>query len=139
MNMAIYRAKKIDSDEYVIGYYFKDSKCSVILTHSKTDYTDDGMYMKAIIIDPTTLSISFSDMLDSQGNKIFASLSESGKGGDICEFESVWSSKVNAKGLCIYFDREIILKIINRDELNIMAPYSLSSWSGNFKIIGIQK
>lgn len=33
-------------------------------------------------IDPTTLAIHFPDMLDSQGNKIFASLSEDGKGGD---------------------------------------------------------
>ena len=34
-------------------------------------------------IDPTTLSIHFPDMLDSQENKIFASLQEDGKGGDI--------------------------------------------------------
>ena len=38
-----------------------------------------------LIIDSTTLSIHFPNMLDSQGNKIFASLSEDGKGGDIIE------------------------------------------------------
>ena len=38
-------------------------------------------------IDPTTLAIHFPDMLDSQGNKIFASLSEDGKGGDIIKYE----------------------------------------------------
>ena len=37
------------------------------------------------MIDISTLAIHFPDMLDSQGNKIFASLSENGKGGDICE------------------------------------------------------
>jgi len=34
-------------------------------------------------IDPSTLSINFPDMLDLEGTKIFASLSEDGKGGDI--------------------------------------------------------
>ena len=36
-------------------------------------------------IDPTTLVIHFPDMLDSQGNKIFASLGKDGKGGDILD------------------------------------------------------
>ena len=35
-----------------------------------------------------TLSINFSNMLDSEGNKIFASLSEDGKGGDIVEYNT---------------------------------------------------
>ena len=35
-----------------------------------------------------TLSINFPNMLDSQGNKIFASLQEDGKGGDILLEES---------------------------------------------------
>lgn len=33
-----------------------------------------------------TLSINLEDMVDSEGNKIFASLSIDGKGGDVCEF-----------------------------------------------------
>ena len=37
-------------------------------------------------IDPTTISIHFPDMVDSEGTKIFASLSDNGKGGDICDF-----------------------------------------------------
>ena len=48
-------------------------------------------------IDKTTLAIHFPDMLDSQGNKIFASLSEDGKGGDIIHtdgitFETIYKS-----------------------------------------------
>jgi len=42
-----------------------------------------------------TRSINFEDMLDSEGNKIFASLSEDGKGGDI--FESAYT-----KSVCVY-------------------------------------
>ena len=76
INLPIYRAKKIDSDEYVMGWY-----SSPIIIEGKTYLSitnKDGEYR----IDTTTLSIHFPNMLDSQGNKIFASLSEDGKGGD---------------------------------------------------------
>ena len=95
MNIPIYRAKKIDSDEYIIGstiiknkmwtsgkgyhdvfYILKDENVS-ILTRFPVYYPD------VVRVDPTTLAIHFPDMLDSQGNKIFASLNEDGKGGDI--------------------------------------------------------
>ena len=80
MNIPIFRAKKLDSDEYVMGWY-----SSPIIIEGKTYLSitnKDGEYR----IDPTTLSIHFPDMLDRQGNKIFASLSEDGKGGDIIEY-----------------------------------------------------
>jgi len=70
----IYRAKKIDSDEWFIGYLLKYS---------------DGYYIKLlyisteIMIDPSTLAIHFPNMIDKKGKKIFASLSEDGIGGDI--------------------------------------------------------
>lgn len=76
MNIPIYRAKKIDSEEYVEGYlkegFFNNNECLWIQTKWK-DY----------IIDASTLAIHFPDMLDIEGNKIFAGLSEDGKGGDI--------------------------------------------------------
>ena len=81
-NIPIFRAKKIDSDEYVMGWY-----SSPIIIEGKTYLSitnKDGEYR----IDTTTLSIHFPDMLDSQGNKIFASLQEDGKGGDILLEES---------------------------------------------------
>ena len=73
----IYRAKRINTNDYVIGYlvpYTFENKKWVI--QSSFNYNSD-------YIDPTTLSIHFPDMLDSEGTKIFASLSEDGKGGDI--------------------------------------------------------
>lgn len=76
MNIPLYRAKKIDSDEYVIGYLKPctyDSKTFWIQTDEWLDYK----------IDPSTLSISFEGMKDSEDTRIFASLAESGKGGDI--------------------------------------------------------
>ncbi len=78
MNLPIYRAKKIDSDEYVKGWY---SEPIIIEGNLYLNITSKNGTFR---IDPTTLAIHFSDMLDRQGNKIFASLSEDGKGGDIC-------------------------------------------------------
>ena len=93
-NIPIYRAKKIDSDEYVVGWY-----SSPIIIEGKTYLSitnKDGEYR----IDPTTLSIHFPDMLDSQGNEIFASLQEDGKGGDICQTIDYLNGTLN--GVAIY-------------------------------------
>ena len=82
INIPIYRAKEIDGDEYIIGSLdFNASRVNdtfyYIITGNRCNHT----------IDPTTIGIHFPDMLDSQGNKIFASLSEDGKGGDIVEYD----------------------------------------------------
>ena len=76
-NIPIYRAKKIDSDEYVVGYlnYCKTHGLCFIAVFS------DGESIN-YDVDSSTLSIHYPNMLDSEGKKIFASLSESGKGGD---------------------------------------------------------
>lgn len=71
----IFRAKHHRDNIYFIGSLIgKDDEYYII-------EDEDMEYYRPI--DPTTLAIHFSDMLDSQGNKIFASLSENGKGGDI--------------------------------------------------------
>ena len=86
MNIPIYRAKKIDSDEYVIGFY--SSAYDVhhyIITHLGVDTKVNVVFKMSTDIhkiDPTTLAIHFPDMLDGQGNKFFASLSKNGIGGD---------------------------------------------------------
>ena len=82
MNIPIYRAKKIDSDDYVVGQYIAYKGYPTIFN----EYGLDG-----VNIDDATLAIHFPNMIDSKGNKIFASLQEGGCGGDImsdegCEF-----------------------------------------------------
>ena len=116
INLPIFRAKKIDSDEYVMGWY-----SSPIIIEGKTYLSitnKDGEYR----IDPTTLSIHFPDMLDSQGNKIFASLQEDGKGGDIMQDDEYF-------GIAKYKDCQFVVEyedcIDNID-------------NGNFEVIGIQ-
>ena len=85
-------------DEYVIGFLYQD----IIGYEPSNGFNHDKYYEKVEketwyimnnmsntdMIDITTLSINFPDMLDSEGNKIFASLSEDGKGGDIVEFNT---------------------------------------------------
>ena len=101
-NIPIYRAKKINSDEYAVGHYLPTYKternecgdnidedevlhhCLIkSISNAETDDEDNFHFWGFEEIDPSTLAIHFHDMLDSQGNKIFASLSEDGKGGDI--------------------------------------------------------
>lgn len=93
MNIPIYRAKKIDSDEYVIGYYSPAYDIHhYIITHLGVDTKVDVVYQMSTDIhkiDPTTLAIHFPNMIDSQGNKIFASLDRYYlKGADILENDS---------------------------------------------------
>ena len=71
----IFRGKKIGlNNSYIIGFY-----------QQYIEGFQDNIFheINNTLIDPTTLAIHFPNMLDSQGNKIFASLSENGKGGDI--------------------------------------------------------
>ena len=100
INLPLFRAKRIDSNEYVIGYLLQDCFGFYIIQ------TDNALRcgtlnQEAIEVDPQTLSISFSAMLDSQGNKIFASLQENGRGGDIIKLDdniktAIWCSRTQA-------------------------------------------
>jgi len=79
-----YRAKKIDSDEYIIGNLNKVNG-NLYLNGTTGDLDDTDYGWGFVEIDPTTLSIHFPDMLDREGTKIFASLQEDGKGGDMVD------------------------------------------------------
>lgn len=82
LNIPIYRAKKIDSDEWVEGFYSQG-----VSRDKETRFAITNIIMLKEI-DPSTLAIHFPNMIDSEGTKIFASLSEDGKGGDILSAES---------------------------------------------------
>ena len=84
MNIPVYRAKEIDSEEYVEGYVTYGINQTSILTPISR-FGEFTIWK----IDPLTLAIHFPDMLDREGNKIFASLSEDGKGGDIIEHTNI--------------------------------------------------
>lgn len=76
----IYRAKKIDKDEYVMGFL---SDCWLMFSPNRELVrlfikNKDGEFE----IDNTTLAIHFPEMI-LNNYEIFASLQEDGKGGDI--------------------------------------------------------
>jgi|GEM_PF-4016478 len=83
-DIPIYRAKKINSDEYIEGF---------LVTYQgkyRIGY-EDGLWIEQDI-DPSTISIHFGDMIAKDSDRllngdkdlrIFASLREDGRGGDI--------------------------------------------------------
>ena len=124
MNIPIFRAKKKDSDEYVEGYYhsYRDNIVSDDIVFHRIVQKDKPLY-RFYDIDPTTLAIHFPDMLDSQGNKIFASLNEDGKGGDILQDDEYI-------GIAKYIDCQFVVEYENCiDNID----------NGNFDVIGIQE
>ena len=152
MNMPIYRAKKIDSDEYVEGYIIELEEMFYISCPQNIDsdtakestsvyLDDDGISIHKdyfVAIDPQTLAIHFPDMLDSQGNKIFASLSEDGKGGDKFLFDN--------EIFIIWFDNQSLkINATNKDNFECNCHDSLNEWYDfnskcyDLKVIGIKE
>ncbi len=134
LNIPIYRAKKIDSDEYIVGYLVEEWEYKG--KNKRFFYGIKRFKSKATIeIDPTTLSIHFHDMIDSQGNKIFASLSEDGKGGDIVSYlpDEYDNSKPH---IAIYEDFKFHAVPQDSDLRDLGMAYKMNP---RLKIVGIQK
>lgn len=130
MNLPIYRAKKIGSDEYIEGFYVEVGSAGHI-------YNNDLKGFGTYLIDPTTLAIHFPDMLDSNGNKIFASLNEDGKGGDRLYYEDdcqpyICEHSSDGTFLFEYLDDKTIKNYICRLSGNKVLFEDL-------KVIGIQE
>ena len=133
------RAKSIHSDYYPVGEWIEyEGRCFIIETdknigfeiNSNSEPFQDGMLDGKLSIQDfiyevhkDTRSINIDDMLDSQGNKIFASLQEDGKGGDIMQDDEYF-------GIAKYKDCQFVVEyedcIDNID-------------NGNFEVIGIQQ
>ena len=131
MNIPIYRAKKIDSDEYVLGQptYIPHDRDRIIM-HVKLH--EARLDVRTFEIDPSTLSISFPDMLDSEGTRIFASLSEGGKGGDKLEVLDCENANYVAK----YIQYQFIVYNINPQN----EEWEYDTFDNcDIKVIGIQE
>ena len=146
IDLPIFRAKKLDSDKYIIGQYIEtefsnEEYCDIeeqetiikhcIIKDFRTVH-DDYEYCNFDIteIDIATLAIHFPDMIDCQGNKIFASLQEDKKGGDVCSVNDYIDSGL--KGVAIYQNYGFRI-----DRKGKAMGISLSST--DIKIIGIQQ
>lgn len=139
MNIPIYRAKRVDRDGYVEGFYIEDYGVASYIQESKylnfivSDRGEKGMEVDTLFqIDPTTLAIHFPDMIDSQGNKIFVSLQEDRKGGDILIEDGKYEDGFNP----------IFEPYFRKSSLSIFdlptTPYGEYQLKC-YKIIGIQK
>lgn len=136
-NIPLFRAKKIDTEECVVGYLVPEYDGYHCIHVSWVD--DD------IRIDPSTLSIHFKDMLASDSDRllpngekdlrIFASLSQDGKGGDMLRFEHFNKNK-NKCGdyFACYTQKNIAIRSIHGDNF-WMGSASLKS----IKIVGIRQ
>lgn len=142
MNIPIYRAKKIGSDGYVIGYYSPAYDIHhYIITDLGVDTKVNVVYQMSTNIhkiDPTTLAIHFPNMTDSQANKIFASFSEDGKGGDKFLFDN--------EIFIIWFDNQSLkINATNKDNFESNCHDSLNEWYDftnkcyDLKVLGIQE
>lgn len=109
------KAKSLDRmGNYVISESVKFEKGKM--------YLYSMPFKKWVECDESTRSINFEDMLDSENNPIFASLSEDGKGGDIIE-------KDKSKNTLFF----------NRGGLNFENEYLRYSCFYKVKIVGIHE
>ena len=124
MNIPIYRAKTKSKDGYIEGIVSPDGNFIIVEIKVKKAISQI-VITEAYEIDPTTLAIHFPDMLDNQGNKIFASLSNAGGSiltDGVCEFN-------------LYFDGRKY-RIIGNEINSEINDYE--EWK-DFKAIGIQE
>ena len=128
INLPIFRAFSETFDKYILGVpYFSDGRYYMLVDDcNKNNNIGSGSYP----IDETTLAIHFPDMLDSQGNKIFASLQKNGRGGDVCSVNDYIDSGL--EGVAIYQNYGFRI-----DRKGKAMGISLSST--DIKIIGIQQ
>jgi len=130
INLAFYRAKKIDNDEYVTGWYSEPIIIEGELYLSITN--KDGTFR----IDTATLAICFPNMLDSQENAIFASLNGNGKGGSIIQ------DKQGKKGIVMFctYENKPFVKGLNNEDKKIFDMFNNNADFAKYaKVIGIQK
>ena len=115
LDLPIYRGKSIKTKQYVEGYLkpCADTGANIYWIQTK-DWID---YQ----IDPRSLCISFSDMLDINGVRIFASLPTSYNVGDIMKDDDYYGS---AK----YINCEFVVEYENCYD-NISE--------GNFEVVGV--
>jgi hypothetical protein len=112
-----------NGNEYIIGYGFNGN---YILTENGDMFS----------IKEDTKSIHFENMLDSQGNKIFASFNKSGKGGDMLETIERNKSNSNTKKIKV---TTTFNSLSGMDYSFLINGEDYHYRKEDLKIIGIQK
>tara|TARA_R110000751_G_scaffold88762_1_gene175202 strand:+ start:57 stop:491 length:435 start_codon:yes stop_codon:yes gene_type:complete len=121
----------IDGVWYIIGFYSNG--------YISADINDRAIlasYNDLQKVDKSTLSVHFPDMLDSEDEPIFASLSKDGKGGDIIRWhgsdENIWTAIYHEASLQWMSKADLRFNPLGRVEyVRIQPAYEI--------VIGIQK
>ena len=122
LQIPIYRAKKIDSDDYIQGYLICENTGYFIQNHIGNGFK---------IIDPSTLAIHFPNWIciDQEAErevKVFASLSEDKKGGSILEIRDNF---IGATGALYFKEASLMFQGMHFTEAELQ----------DFEVTGIQK
>ena len=115
----LYRAKKIDSDEWAIGHIFID--------HTMTSTIQDKVTLLDYHINPSTLAIPFtnSGMEDSEGTPIFASLSSDGNGGDYELLHGIkWIVKFHRLSLRVVSENKNMEHYLEKTHFKVTGIYT---------------
>ena len=125
-NLPIYRAKKLDSDDYEIGFLLNN----MIVTAYEQEVKRDGIYWKSITtskIDPTTLAIHFPD---TNIKDLFFGI-DNGKGASIIEALFI-EDNTPFKGVAMHTHYGYVFYDKNDDWVHITKLKDI-------KVIGIQE
>ena len=115
MDKILNRAKGLYSDGYIISdsIKFKFNQMYLYFRPEWVEHNRDHIQLKKgewVECDEATRSISLSDMIDSEGDIVFASLSEDGMGGDTFdaepdpEDESLMATLIFKNGYRVLYD-----------------------------------
>ena len=139
----LFRSYELETANIIIGNYIKEDGfymengepiCGKPCTRH---YIQDEDCIKHEIA-PEYLSISFEDMIDREGTKIFASLREDGKGGDNLQYqEAEWET--------IYEDCQFIIHckvldyLVTPLRIALLNENKIGGVKNRVQVVGIQK
>ena len=157
INLPIFRAKKLDSNEYLEGWYSDTLFLCMgdfqghFISYKKINVVGKEITLQESI-DPKTLSIHFPNMLAKDSNRyltngekdlrMFASLQEDGKGGDILQYKDKYNCCNTSYLFNLIYSKEYnaicVREIDEEKELDFF--YELPTFmKEGLKIIGIQQ
>lgn len=122
----------------------------MILNRAKSIYSDEYFISKDIIFElglmylrvnekwreckKDTRSINFPDMIDSKGNKIFASLNPNGNGADLCRYIKGHLMYDEPGVVCKFIDGAIYFIDLNDDKFRGVIS---KDWANKFEVLSI--
>lgn len=143
INIPIYRALKLGTkDEYVEGQPIQFCGNTYLITRiDDIRLSDSSLHTRFTEIDPSTLAIHIDGMIDSEGTKIFASLSEDGEGGDKLHKIGVgFYKEIDEVGVAIIKNGNCYIKY-NKDKelLSLQVFHNAQKAISILKVTGIQE